>query len=317
MVRQLARLVPLSGDVQFWGDSTNAPGSRFNRNVARIIQLFSLHFASPFICQTRSCIPLSCRFYKLALYFSYIPVTRLDVLYTHRDKTDPHKGSDRVCIIFFVTFNSTDDGSTSFVLIVVMSKNKVYWVMRFSVVLLSHYEIWRAIKNKQPKIASTNLIERRVGLRQVFWAFIICLTLSGAHFSVKLILAINGNLGVFGVADHDSGIRIANLKMADPRWRLCDSNVEFFEQFAQNTLYGSFWSCRLQIWCQDCQIQNSGYKMATILLSFWSFRTIDTKLAVWIFFGSLITILKSELENSKSGVRIAKFEMADPKWRLY
>ena len=50
--------------------------------------------------------------------------------------------------------------------------------------------------------------------------------------------------------------------------------------------------------------------MATILLEFWSFRTIDTKLAVWVFFGSLITILKSELENSKSGVRIAKFEMA-------
>ena len=46
------------------------------------------------------------------------------------------------------------------------------------------------------------------------------LTLSGAHLSVKLILAINGNLGVFGVADHDSGIRIAKLKMADPRWRL-------------------------------------------------------------------------------------------------
>ena len=72
------------------------------------------------------------------------------------------------------------------------------------------------------------------------------LTLSGAHFSVKLILAINGNLGVFGVADHDSGIRIGKLKMADPRWRLCDSNVEFFEQFAQNT-YGGFWSRRLQI----------------------------------------------------------------------
>ena len=44
------------------------------------------------------------------------------------------------------------------------------------------------------------------------------ITLSGAHFFVKLILAINGNLGVFGVADHDSGIRIAKLKMADPRW---------------------------------------------------------------------------------------------------
>ena len=29
-----------------------------------------------------------------------------------------------------------------------------------------------------------------------------------------------------------------------------------------------------------------------------------------VFFGSLITILKSELENLKSGVRIAKFEMA-------
>ena len=43
------------------------------------------------------------------------------------------------------------------------------------------------------------------------------LTLSGAHFSVELILAINGKLGVFGVADYDSGIRIAKLKMADPR----------------------------------------------------------------------------------------------------
>ena len=42
------------------------------------------------------------------------------------------------------------------------------------------------------------------------------LTLSGAHFSVKLILAINGNFGVIGVADHDSGVRIAKLKMADP-----------------------------------------------------------------------------------------------------
>ena len=72
-------------------------------------------------------------------------------------------------------------------------------------------------------------------------------TLSGAHFSVKLILAINGNLGVFGVADHDSGIRIAKLKIADPRWRLCDSNVEFFEHFAQNTLCEGFWSRRLQI----------------------------------------------------------------------
>ena len=73
------------------------------------------------------------------------------------------------------------------------------------------------------------------------------LTLSGAHFFVKLILAINGNLGVFGVADHDSGITIAKLKMADPRCRLCDCNVEFFEQFAQNTLYVVFWSRRLQI----------------------------------------------------------------------
>ena len=60
------------------------------------------------------------------------------------------------------------------------------------------------------------------------------LTLSGAHFSVKLILAVNGNLRVFGVADDDSGIRIAKLKMADPRWRLYDSNIAFFEQFAQN-----------------------------------------------------------------------------------
>ena len=68
----------------------------------------------------------------------------------------------------------------------------------------------------------------------------LILTLLGAHFSVKLILAINGNLGVFGVADHDSGIRIPKLKMADPRWRLCDSNVEFSERFAQNTLYGGF-----------------------------------------------------------------------------
>ena len=58
---------------------------------------------------------------------------------------------------------------------------------------------------------------------------------------------MNGNLGVFGVADHDSGIRIAKLKMSDPIWRLCDSNVEFFEQFAQNTMYGGFWSRRLQI----------------------------------------------------------------------
>ena len=68
------------------------------------------------------------------------------------------------------------------------------------------------------------------------------LTLSGAHFSVTEILAINDNLGDFGIADHDSGIRIAKLKMADPRWRLCDSNVEFFEQFVQNTLHGGFWS---------------------------------------------------------------------------
>ena len=73
------------------------------------------------------------------------------------------------------------------------------------------------------------------------------LILLGAHFYVKLILAINGNLGVFAVADHDSGIRIEKLKMADPRWRLCDSNVEFCEQFAQNTLYGGFWSRRLRI----------------------------------------------------------------------
>ena len=71
---------------------------------------------------------------------------------------------------------------------------------------------------------------------------------------------------VFGVADHDSSIRITKLKMADPRWRLCDSNVEFFEQFAQNTLYGGFWSRRLQIWSQNCKFQKSGYKMATILL---------------------------------------------------
>ena len=86
------------------------------------------------------------------------------------------------------------------------------------------------------------------------------LTLSGAHFSVKLILAINDNFGVFRVADHDSGIKIAKLKIADPRWRLCDSNFEVFEQLTQNLLYG-------------------------------------------YFFGSLITILKSELQNSK--------------WRLY
>ena len=113
------------------------------------------------------------------------------------------------------------------------------------------------------------------------------------------------------VADHDSGIRIAKLKMADPRWRLCDSNVEFFEQFARKTLYGGFWSRRLQIWCQNCKFQNSGYKKAPILLEFWSFRTIDTKLAVWVFFGSPITIMKSELENSKSGVWIG-----NSKWRI-
>ena len=54
---------------------------------------------------------------------------------------------------------------------------------------------------------------------KIFWHWpkALTLTLSGAHFSVKLILAINGNLGVFGVADHDSAIRIAKLKMADPR----------------------------------------------------------------------------------------------------
>ena len=66
--------------------------------------------------------------------------------------------------------------------------------------------------------------------------------LSGAHFSVKLILAINGNLGVFGVANRDSGIRIAKLKMADPRWRLRDSNVEFFEQLTQGLLHRYFLS---------------------------------------------------------------------------
>ena len=53
--------------------------------------------------------------------------------------------------------------------------------------------------------------------------------------------------GFSGSLIHDSGIRIAKLKMADPRGRLCYSNVEFFEQFAQNTLYGGFWSRRLQI----------------------------------------------------------------------
>ena len=68
----------------------------------------------------------------------------------------------------------------------------------------------------------------------------ITLTLSGARFSVKLILAINSNLEVFGIADHDSGIRIAKLKMADPRWRLFYSNFEVFEQLTQNLLYGYF-----------------------------------------------------------------------------
>ena len=58
---------------------------------------------------------------------------------------------------------------------------------------------------------------------------------------------MNGNLEIFGVADHDSGIGIAKIKMADPIWRVYDSNVEFFEQFAQNTLYGGFWSRRLKI----------------------------------------------------------------------
>ena len=73
-------------------------------------------------------------------------------------------------------------------------------------------------------------------------------------------------MGVFGVADYESGVRIAKLKMADPRWRLCDSNVEFFEQFAQNTLCGGFWSRRLQILCQNYNFKNSGYKMATIFI---------------------------------------------------
>ena len=160
------------------------------------------------------------------------------------------------------------------------------------------------------------------------------LTLSSAHFSVKLIPAINGKLGVFEVADHDSGIRIAKLKMADPRWRLCNSNVEFFEQFAQNTLYGGFSNRRLQdyftlilkfsnnwhktwcmgifwvadynsevrigklkIWCQNCKIRNVGSKMAAILVQIVSFFAIAPKLGILGFSGSLIAILISVLQN--------------------
>ena len=35
---------------------------------------------------------------------------------------------------------------------------------------------------------------------------------------------------VFGVADYESGVRTAKLKMAVPRRRLCDSNLKLFEQ---------------------------------------------------------------------------------------
>ena len=85
---------------------------------------------------------------------------------------------------------------------------------------------------------------------------IIVLILSDTHFSVKLILAINGNLGVFGVADHDSCIRFSKLKMADPIWRLCDSIML--------NLYKT--RCMGVFGVVDCRFKNNGYKMATILL---------------------------------------------------
>ena len=92
--------------------------------------------------------------------------------------------------------------------------------------------------------------------------------------------------------------------MADPKWRLCDSNVEFFEQLTQNLLYGYFWVAdydsevrigKFKIWCQNCKIRNGGSKMAAILVKILIFFASAPKLGIWGFSGSLITNLVSEL----------------------
>ena len=48
--------------------------------------------------------------------------------------------------------------------------------------------------------------------------------------------------------------------MADPRWRLCDSNVEFFEQFAQNTLYEVV-DCKFDVRIANLKIAETRWRL--------------------------------------------------------
>ena len=57
---------------------------------------------------------------------------------------------------------------------------------------------------------------------------------------------------------------------------------------------------------QNCKIKNGDY---VTNVEFFEQLT-QNLLYAWVFFGSLITILKSELENSKSRVRIGKFKIS-------
>ena len=49
-----------------------------------------------------------------------------------------------------------------------------------------------------------------------------------------------GISGVSGVADHDSGIRIAKLKMEDWKWRWCEWKSKMFWQLLRNLVLAPF-----------------------------------------------------------------------------
>ena len=88
---------------------------------------------------------------------------------------------------------------------------------------------------------------------------------------------------IFGVSDHESEVRFAKFKMADPRW-----GTKFLKinRFVANMLYESFWSSWWRISGQIFKIEDGGHNMAetqsTILGSLFWILKIDLQIHNWL-----------------------------------
>ena len=76
-------------------------------------------------------------------------------------------------------------------------------------------------------------------------------------------------------------------------------NSTFSVQIARKWIYRGFWGRWLRFCSQNGKIRNAGFNMVTLLTKFDVFRSNYTKMNMLGFSRSLITILQSELKNSK------------------